>query len=464
MDRRMSIDLISALQAKSSDYTIPETVSIQITSFNVANALPQPGQLDALFDKAARDVELHVLGLQEMDTSSEAMLRYTPHRSLAWSSALLAALNVNNATAEQYEQVAQVQLVGLWLVLFARPSFASALSEIETTTVPTGLLSVGGNKGASAIRLSIHKTPVLFVNVHLAAFAEAKERRHQDTLAIMRALSQRWPSTHQDASIDTVTTFYFGDLNYRIDLPREEIERLLAAGDNVLLAGFDQLSIERRAQRTLDGYEEGEFHRFRPTYKYDIASNDFDSSLKQRAPAWTDRILWQSARDVQLISYASRSDVILSDHKPVFARFQLSTEREDPTKRRATLDALLVEMNKLDNKILPDVSILPSQEVELDVRTKPRMRIAIQNTSPARANVAFKPVIEGETPFPDWLKVHPTSATLEVEERAEVELALDESTLDWTGLDIQSEAVLVLSIEGGRDIFVPVVAKRRQRA
>jgi hypothetical protein len=35
-----------------------------------------------------------------------------------------------------------------------------------------------------------------------------------------------------------------------------------------------------------DGYEEGPL-TFRPTYRYDVGTDDYDTSEKMRIPAWT---------------------------------------------------------------------------------------------------------------------------------------------------------------------------------
>jgi len=101
---------------------------------------------------------------------------------------------------------------------------------------------------------------------------------------------------------------WVADTNYRVDLDNETA-RYLAENDELdALVASDQAS--RRALRTLSntsltssliklknamdsgvafvGYEEGPL-LFRPTYRYDVGTDTYDTSEKMRIPAWAGR-------------------------------------------------------------------------------------------------------------------------------------------------------------------------------
>lgn len=61
------------------------------------------------------------------------------------------------------------------------------------------------------------------------------------------------------------------------------------------------------------GYDEGPLV-FAPTYRYDLHSDIYDTSEKQRIPAWTDRILYRGIK-IYLKKY-DRAELRGSDHRP----------------------------------------------------------------------------------------------------------------------------------------------------
>ena len=141
---------------------------------------------------------------------------------------------------------------------------------------------------------------------------------------------------------------HFGDLNFRLDLSHSEAHRLIRSRQYSLLYRYDQLDSLRSSGSLFDDFEEGNFD-FAPTYKFDKGTDRYDTSEKQRVPAWTDRIMWSVTKEweddgglsatlddegedgkerekrrkqgVVLQAYESVPDLKFSDHRPVRATF-----------------------------------------------------------------------------------------------------------------------------------------------
>lgn len=121
--------------------------------------------------------------------------------------------------------------------------------------------------------------------------------------------------------------FFLGDFNYRLTIPRNQVEQLVKAGNYKQLIKYDQLNEEHTGERVFREFHEGKIY-FPPTYKYDVGSDEYDTSEKARTPSYTDRILWRSIfPDLQAKQlYYGRAEVKTSDHRPVSAIFDVDIE------------------------------------------------------------------------------------------------------------------------------------------
>ena len=182
------------------------------------------------------DIGLYVLGLQEIvDISSvaEALRPYSdPHPGRKWKQAVAEAL------PHGYQRIAEQQLIGLFLLIYASPEIAPTISSVSTTSVGTGLGGYMGNKGAVTARIVLGETTrMVFVNCHLTAGVEKGnlERRNWDASQILQRTKfdpifdgEDVMEEFSEGIGDEDFAFWFGDLNYRLEsMPGEDVRRLL---------------------------------------------------------------------------------------------------------------------------------------------------------------------------------------------------------------------------------------------
>jgi hypothetical protein len=196
-------------------------------------------------------------------------------------------------------------------------------------------------KGAIAVSLRIFGTSFLFINSHFPAHESQLKRRIEEyeniiSLNLPRDLSMlktRYITSDMTGRFDIV--FWFGDLNFRIDLPYDDVMKMFSETKlepeliNNLLKN-DQLTNSMNNGIAFRSFSEGNIS-FLPTYKF-CSENTYDSQLK-RTPSFTDRILFRSKRLGHIVNhqYNSVPQFNTSDHKPVFALFeaQLRHGRDD---------------------------------------------------------------------------------------------------------------------------------------
>lgn len=161
--------------------------------------------------------------------------------------------------------------------------------------------------------MKIDETSIAFVTAHFAAGQSAVEDRNRDYATITAGL--RFKNDNVSAC-DHV--FWFGDFNYRLEADNGLARRLIGDGNLQDLWGRDQLRNQMEANQVFGGFKEGVLG-FAPTYKYDVGTVVYDTSEKQRVPAWTDRVLYRGA-GIELLEYG-RGEQLMSDHRPVRAVF-----------------------------------------------------------------------------------------------------------------------------------------------
>jgi len=273
------------------------------------------------------------------------------------------------------------------LIIFARQGMingdekAFAVSGIQWARSATGIATVWGNKGGLAIKIQVGHTTIAFVSAHLAAHDHKLKARNdmcREILKETRGIGVR----HLDVASEFDHCFWFGDLNYRVNLnvpavqkesgreqsdgsgrpvtlsePTEDhvaaaklqalyrgrigrlkalvpyaehddhwnaVHDLVEEGAWERLLAADQLRASIAAGAVFSEFKEGNAS-FPPTFKMNrVPGNDYKN---QRIPSYTDRILWRSMpqhrQAVSQISLSSAPGVSTSDHKPVFGVFEL---------------------------------------------------------------------------------------------------------------------------------------------
>ncbi|EOA21943.1 hypothetical protein CARUB_v10002437mg, partial [Capsella rubella] len=256
-----------------------------------------------------------------------------------------------NVRKPSYVRIVSKQMVGVFLTIWVRRSLRKHIRNLSVSTVGVGVMGYIGNKGSVSVSMSVYQTPFCFVCTHLASGEKDGDhrKRNADVSEIHRR-TQFHPhslgATRLPRSIrDHEKIIWLGDLNYRINLSYAKTHELIARKDWKKLAEKDQLTREMRQGRVFEGWSEGALD-FPPTYKYEIDSEKYggnDPKSGKRTPAWCDRIIWYG-KGMKLMSYR-RSEIKLSDHRPVTATFVAEVEVFSPRKLQRTLTLTNAEID-----------------------------------------------------------------------------------------------------------------------
>lgn len=330
------LDLVhEAIEAELSDrlaeFSSQKQVHVFVGTWNIGGKLASHEPVETWLKPAPNIVpEIFVIGFEEIvELNASQILMADSSVRMRWEKLLLATLR-NAYGAEKgrnYVVLRSEQLVGTAQLVIVREDILPYIRAVETDTKKTGLKGMSGNKGGVAVRFTLYDSSFCFVVAHLAAGQAQVDERNADYQVISQSLSFSRGKTV--SSHDHIV--WLGDFNYRINLPADITRQLALEDDYNTLYAQDQLSLARSRGTVFPGLEEGPI-RFRPTYKYDVGKDAYDTSEKMRAPAWTDRILYSPDQMEQIVYF--RAELRSSDHRPVYSLFQAAVTDVDHAKRR----------------------------------------------------------------------------------------------------------------------------------
>ncbi|KAH6881636.1 Endonuclease/exonuclease/phosphatase [Alternaria rosae] len=292
------------------------------------------------------------------------------HQYRAWRDHLVRVLD-EYSPKQNYVLLHTANLVGLFTCVFVKASERANIRDVCAAEIKLGFSGRVGNKGALVVRFFIDDSSLCFINCHLAAGQTQTVHRNNDAAAIMENAplpKNRSPTSCAnyfvgggDGSmiLDHEICILNGDLNYRIDaMPRNTVVAAVQQGNLAKLLERDQLLLSRKRNPgfRLRAFTEMPIN-FAPTYKYDVGTDNYDTSEKQRSPAWCDRLLYRGLGRIKQLDYRRHDTIKVSDHRPVSGRFKLRVKTINSKRQDATRDKAEVEFEAVRRRIAGDIKL-----------------------------------------------------------------------------------------------------------
>lgn len=355
------------MKAKDVQYCQLDTLKAMIMTWNAGASTPNSlrySDSDASFvQKLLQDSnspDILIFGFQELvdledktatakrffkSKKKESDQERMSHQYRDWRDFLIRSLD-DYVPGTLYHLLQTVHMVGLFTCIFVKADVRDRISKLSTAEVKRGMGGLHGNKGAIIVRFMVDDTSMCFFNCHLAAGQSQAASRNNDITAILEANilpEERNPDVRTDSFagggdgsmiLDHELVILNGDLNYRIDtMSRDTVVTAVKQGNLSKLLDRDQLLVARRRKPDfkLRIFEEMPI-TFAPTYKYDVGTDNYDTSEKKRSPAWCDRLLFRGRGRIRQVDYR-RYEVRVSDHRPVVGKFDMTVKRVKPKER-----------------------------------------------------------------------------------------------------------------------------------
>ncbi|GCC22150.1 hypothetical protein chiPu_0000535 [Chiloscyllium punctatum] len=337
--REAFCQLLQLMKNIHSQQDEPDMISIFIGTWNMGAANPPKSIASWLMSKGlgrTRDEttasiphDIYVIGTQENSLGDKE-----------WVDFLRAG--IKDVTELDFKVIATHSLWSIKIAVLIKPDHENRVSHINMSSVKTGIANTFGNKGAVGVSFLFNGTSLGFVNCHLTSGSEKVLRRNQNYLDILRLLSLGDKQLSSfDIALRFTHIFWFGDLNYRLDMDIQDILSHISKKEFEPLLSVDQLNLEQEKRKVFLKFYEEEI-TFPPTYRYERNTRDIYSWQKHKTtgirinvPSWCDRVLWKSYPETynQCTSYGCTDDIMTSDHSPVFSTFEIGVTSQFVSKK-----------------------------------------------------------------------------------------------------------------------------------
>ena len=232
-------------------------------------------------------VDIFAIGFEEIvDLNAQNIMNASDENATVWFNKLVEFLKREGDYVQLNAE--NLQLVGVCLFVFVLKKHVGHIKDVSVGKTKTGFGGAAGNKGACLLRFVYYNTSMCFVCAHFAANQKEIRQRNEDFRQIYEQ-SEFAATAASGGKLDVRNhdyVFWFGDLNYRIDMANERCRALIGARDWQTLLELDQLNVQRRERNVFREFNEAPIS-FPPTYKYNVYEDTYDRSEKCRVPAWT---------------------------------------------------------------------------------------------------------------------------------------------------------------------------------
>ena len=274
--------------------------------------------------------------------------------------------SIQSSNNDKYQFIKELDLVGLYILIFAKSSCIEIIKNFDYQIIKTGLKGTLGNKGSLLLRFNINNTTVALACSHLSSGQEKTEERKKEIFDVLTSTFKKYP-TLQFKDYDYY--FYFGDLNTRLDLTYndplvKELVKNHSTDTNTefgSLIKYDQLYKYQNENKTIWEMVEAPV-MFSPTYKYFIGKYEYD--ISKRIPGWCDRILFKRNSNTVPLSY-NKCILATSDHQPVYGLYKIQAETIDEDKKQLIMEQIIKQRNLNSNQNIysqnnNDMNIFPN--------------------------------------------------------------------------------------------------------